>query len=146
MRVHLLIVVMLLAHVSGVFAQRISGELRLHITDATGAALRASGRIISPTTGVDRSFQTDDEGSVILRALPLGHYELTIRSEGFAEKAVSTDVHSQLPLEQRVALDVTPLSTTIEVKDESLLDPVQTAQYLPRQALEDRTAAAANRS
>jgi len=146
MRVYLLILVMLLAHVSGVFAQRISGELRLHITDTTGAALRASGTIISPTTGVDRSFQTDEEGGVILRGLPPGHYELTIRSEGFAEKAVPIDVHSQLPLEQHVVLEVTPLSTTIEVKDETLLDPVQTAQYLPRQALEDRTAAAANRS
>ena len=137
---------MLLAGGPFAAAQRISGELRLQVTDATGAGLHATGRIIGRTAGVDRTFETDEAGRSIVRALPPGRYELTIRSEGFSSKTISIEIQSQLPLEQRISLDVVPLSTTIEVKDETLLDPVQTAQYVPHEALEERASVAANRS
>src|SRR5262249_3931768 len=106
--------------------QRVSGELRLQVMDATGAGLHASGTIIGRPAGIDRTFETDEGGHLIVRALPLGRYELSIRSEGFTTRTISIDIRSQLPLEQQIRLEVTPLSTTIEVKDESLIDPVQT--------------------
>ena len=146
MRNCLLLIITILVGSSPAPAQRISGELRLQVTDATGAGLHAAGTIVGQATGVNRTFETDDAGQFIVRALPPGRYELTIKSEGFAAKTIPIDIQSQLPLEQRVSLEVTPLSTTIEVKDETLLDPVQTAQYLPQQALQDRASAAANRS
>src|SRR5689334_809949 len=131
---------------SAAFAQRISGELRLQITDSTGAGLHAAGSIAGELTGVNRSFETDEQGKFVLRGLPPGKYGLTIRSEGFAEKLVQLEIVSELPLDQRVTLDVRPLSTTIEVKDETVLESVETTQYVPKQALEDRESAAANRS
>ena len=126
--------------------QRVSGELRLQVMDATGAGLHASGTIVGRSAGIDRTFETDEGGHLIVRALPPGRYELSIRSEGFTTRTISIDIQSQLPLEQQIRLEVTPLSTTIEVKDESLIDPVQTAQYLSHEALQDRASAAANRS
>jgi hypothetical protein len=146
MRNWVLILIAVLSGVSLALAQRVSGELRLHVVDATGAALHATGSIVLRTAGVDRSFETDTAGNFVLRALPPGRYELTVRSEGFTAKTISVNIESQLPLEQNVTLDVTPLSTTVEVKDETLLDPVQTAQYVSRDALEDRASVAANRS
>src|SRR5215813_5968412 len=127
-------------------AQRVSAELRLQVMDATGAGLHASGAITGRSTGVDRTFETDESGHLIIRGLPPGRYELTFRSEGFTAKTISIDIQSQLPLEQQIRLEVTPLSTTVEVKDESLIDPVETAQYLSHEALQDRASAAANRS
>jgi hypothetical protein len=146
MRNWLLLMITVLAGVSFAAGQRISGELRLQVTDATGAGVHATGRITGRTAGVDRTFETDEAGRAIVRALPPGRYELTLQSEGFSPKTIPIDIQSQLPLEQRISLDVVPLSTTIEVKDETLLDPVQTAQYVPHEALEDRASVAANRA
>jgi hypothetical protein len=136
----------ILVGTSSGLAQRVSGKLRLQVTDLTSAGLHATGTIVGRITGVDRVFETDDAGRFTVRALPLGRYELTIRSEGFAAKTLPIEIESQLPLEQRVSLEVTPLSTFIEVQDEVLIDVFQTAQYVPHQALEDRASAAANRS
>src|SRR5499427_7798264 len=146
MRNCLLLAIFLATAVSVAAGQRVSGELRLQVMDATGAGLHASGGIIGRTIGVDRTFETDESGHLIVRGLPPGRYELTIRSEGFTTRTISIDIQSQLPLEQQIRLEVIPLSTTIEVKDETLIDPVQTAQYLSHEALQDRPAAAANRS
>jgi hypothetical protein len=145
MRYCLLLLIILLV-CSSLAAQRISGELRLQVKDPTGAGLHATGTITGQTAGVNRTFETDSTGQAILRALPPGRYELIFRSEGFSAKTISLDIQSQLPLEQQVSLEVTPLSTTVEVKDETLLDPIETARYVPHQALEDRASVAANRS
>jgi len=139
-----LLSLMMIVGSSGALAQRISGELRLQVMDSTGAGLHAAGSIVGELTGVNRSFETDEQGKFVFRGLPPGRYGLTVRSEGFAEKLVPLEIVSELPLDQRVSLEVRPLSTTIEVKDEALLEPVETAQYVPKQALEDRESAAAN--
>ncbi len=136
----------ILVAASSAWAQRLSGELRLQVIDSTGGVLHATGRIIGEATGVDRTFETDETGKAVFRALPLGHYEVSVRSSGFLEKVLPVEILSQLPLEDRIALDVTPLTTTVEIRDEPLLEPVQTAQYVPHQMLEERTSAAANRS
>src|SRR5262249_36016278 len=65
--------------------QRISGELRLRVTDPTGGAIRAVGTIVGQATGVDHPFETDENGRFTLRGLPLGKYGLTIQSEGFSK-------------------------------------------------------------
>src|SRR6476660_8925750 len=141
-----LIYIAILVTASTALAQRISGELRIQVTDLTGARMHATGTILGEGTGVDRPFETDVEGKAVLRGLPPGRYQLTIRSEGFAAKAVPIEIVSQLPLEQQVRLEVAPLSTTIEVKDEVLIEPLEATQYVPHQALEERASAAANRS
>src|SRR5437660_1233023 len=129
------------------FAQRISGELRLQVTDPAGGGIGAAGAIVGEATGVNRMFETDDTGRFTVRALPPGRYELTIRSEGFATKTELLEIESQLPLEHRVTLEIVPLSTTIDVKDvDTLLDPIRTADYLPHSALEDRASASPNRA
>jgi hypothetical protein len=129
------------------FAQRISGELRLQVTDPAGGGVGAAGVIVGEATGVDRTFETDETGRFIVRALPPGRYQLTIRSEGFASKTELIEIESQLPVEHRVPLELVPLSTTIDVKDvDTLLDPIRTGDYLPRSALEDRASASPNRA
>src|SRR5215475_10867283 len=105
-----LLYIAILITASSALGQRISGELRLQVTDLSGARLQGTGRIVGDTTGVDRTFETDVEGKVILRGLPPGRYQLTIRSESFAAKVVPIEIVSQLPLEEEVRLEVAPRS------------------------------------
>ena len=133
MRNWLLIIAAIIAAASLAMAQRISGELRLQVTDTTGAGLHAAGTIVGQATGVDRSFETDDDGRFIVRGLPPGRYELAIRREGFSAKTIPIEIQSQLPLEQRVTLEVSPLSTTIEVKDETLPTQLTVVELVLRQ-------------
>lgn len=147
MRSCVLILVMIVMTAAAASAQRISGELRLEVRDATGGALRASGAIVGPAMGVDRTFETDDTGRSTIRGLPPGRYELTVRSAGFAALTGVVEIQSELPLDHRVTLAVSPLATTIDVRDvDILLDPVRTAQYLPPSALENRPTTAPGRS
>src|SRR5207249_2564129 len=127
------------------FAQRLSGELRLRVTDPTGGGIRAIGTIVGQATGVDHAFETDENGRFTLRGLPLGKYGLTIQSEGFSKKVEVVEINSQLPLEHLVMLEIVPLATTIDVRAvDTLLDPERTAAYLPHSALEELASAAPN--
>ncbi|HYR86573.1 MAG TPA: TonB-dependent receptor [Terriglobia bacterium] len=142
-----LVVGMMLLLSSPVAGQRISGELRLEVTDPQGAAVRAVCKIVGEATGVERTFQTDETGRSTVRALPPGRYELVVSSDGFASRSDAIEIQSQLPLEHRVTLQLSRLSSTVEVTEvDTLLDPLRTAQYLPRQVLEDRPTAAPGRS
>ena len=80
------------------FAQRGTGELRLQITDVTGATIAATGRLESAATGVRRSFATDAGGVWVAQDLPFGIYRLEAGGAGFAPFAASIDVRSEVPI------------------------------------------------
>jgi subtilase family serine protease len=129
-------------------AQRISGQLRLQVTDASGAALRATATLVGQATGVERSFQTDTLGQYTARALPFGRYRLQVDHPGFASYSTIIEIQSQSAVEYRVTLGVAPIETTVIVRDfDTLLDPSRTAttQHLTPQALRDRPSAAPGR-
>jgi hypothetical protein len=146
MRNRLLLYGLILIAATAAFAQRISGELRLQVTDLTGAGLHAKGTIAGESVGINRPLETDETGKLVIRSLPPGKYQLILQSDGFAAKRLTVEIASELPLEERVSLELSQVNTTIEVKDEVLIEPVETAQYVPRQELEERASAAANRS
>jgi TonB dependent receptor/Carboxypeptidase regulatory-like domain len=127
--------------------QRITGELRLVVTDPLGAALQASGTIVGEATGVNRTFATDESGRFIVRALPPGKYQVIVRREGFEPQSAVIEIQSQLPLEHRVTLRIARLNSSVEVREvDTLLDPVRTAQYIPSQILQDRPVSLPGRS
>src|SRR5947209_2458166 len=86
MRNSLLALIAVCFGASVAFPQRISGELRLQVTDPAGGGIRAVGAVVGQATGVERMFETDENGRVTLRGLPLGRYEVVIGSEGFSKK------------------------------------------------------------
>src|SRR5437867_12890425 len=147
MRNSLLALIAVCFGASVAFPQRISGELRLQVTDPAGGGIRAVGAVVGQATGVERMFETDENGRVTLRGLPLGRYEVVIGSEGFSKKTELLEIDSQLPLEHVVRLEISPLTTTVEVQAvDTLFDPTHTAAYLPHSALEDLASAAPNRA
>jgi len=59
-------------------AQDRSGELRLSVADASGAALPAHGMLISQANHFELSFDTSPSGEYTAKNLPLGNYKLTL--------------------------------------------------------------------
>jgi hypothetical protein len=147
MRTTLLVLVLVCSN--SAFGQRVSGELRLQVVDASGAAVWGSGTIIGQATGVERTIDIDATGTHVVRALPLGRYQLRVYSPGFVPHTSIIDVNSEVPFEYVVRLDVVPVETSIVVQDSAtLLDPGRTAatQYLSPNELRDRPSASPGRA
>jgi outer membrane cobalamin receptor len=137
----------LILSISAFAGQRISGELRLEITDSSGAALQASGTIVGLAAGVDRTFETDETGKITLRGLPLGRYQVTARRDGFAPLTDVVEIQSQLPTPLHITLHISSIATTVDVhENDTLLDPLRTGQYVPGQVLADRPSSTPSRA
>lgn len=104
-------------------AQDRSGELRLTVTDSSGAALAAHGVLISESTSFELSFETSTTGEYTARKLPLGNYKLSLEHPGFALFTALIEVHSELPQNFPAALTVAAVTQNVNVQEgDTLLD------------------------
>jgi hypothetical protein len=106
---------------SPILAQVQRGSIQLTVLDNSGAALRASGTLISEVNGFQRDFETNDQGQHIARDLPFGVYRMTVSSRGFALADSLVKVNSQVPIKLNVTLAVAQLTTKVEVNDSATL-------------------------
>ena len=67
------------------------GQIRLQVTDPSGAGLRASGSLTGP--GTNRTFQTDAQGAFSLSGLAFGRYQLQVSSSGFVSRIITVHVN-----------------------------------------------------
>ena len=95
------------------------GEIRLQVTDPSGAGLRASGSLTGP--GTNRTFKTDAQGAFSLSGLAFGRYQLQISSSGFVSRIVTVHVNSAAPVSHVVTLFVQGTSTNITVFSPTLI-------------------------
>lgn len=65
-------------------AQTVTGSITGEVTDRTGAVL-AGARVIAHNldTGVDTATTTNPSGAYTIEFLPIGHYEVRVRANGF---------------------------------------------------------------
>jgi carboxypeptidase family protein len=130
-------------------AQRGTGELHIVVRDATGAALRATGRIASDATRVDRTFETDAAGVFVATGLPFGMYRLHVEAPGFAAAGLTIDVRSEVPMRAPVTLNLSPIAANVDVAAVStLLDPYRpgSVSFVGGDLLRARPAAPPGRS
>ncbi|MGB6192122.1 MAG: TonB-dependent receptor [Terracidiphilus sp.] len=107
-----------------VAAQTNHGEVRLKITDASGAALRAEVDVISLGTGYDKTFHSDAGGALSIQFLPFGVYRLEVQQSGFQPLSETIDVKSAVPIERRLRLEVARVNIEVKVSGEgTLIDP-----------------------
>jgi hypothetical protein len=112
---------------AGAVAQDRSGELRLSVSDASGAALPAHGTLFSQANHFELSFDTSPSGDYTARKLPLGSYKLTLEQTGFAPYAALVEIRSELPLKYSAALSVASVTQTVNVQDsDTLMDTINT--------------------
>ena len=108
-------------------AQDRTGELRVGVTDPSGAVLAAHGEIVSQANHFILAFETDSEGQYTVKQLPFGSYRLTVLRPGFVPFAALVEVRSQIPVMFRVSLNVASRTESITVKEEdTLLDKTNT--------------------
>lgn len=108
-------------------AQDRSGELRLYVADASGAALPVHGTLISQANHFELSFETNPSGEYTAKRLPMGSYKLTLEQAGFAPYTALIEIRSELPFKFSAALAVASITQTVNVKDsDTLLDTINT--------------------
>src|ERR1035441_3750669 len=74
-------------------AAAINGEIIGAVTDPSGKGVaRAIVQIINPATGLKQAVRTEDSGLYRFFLLPIGTYDLTAQSVGFAEARCTTIV------------------------------------------------------
>lgn len=138
-----LLAAFLLASPYSASAQDHSGELRLTVSDESGAALPVHGTLFSQSNHFELSFETSPSGEYTARKLPLGSYKLTLEQAGFATYAALIEIRSELPLKYSAALAVGSVTQTVNVKEsDTLLDTINTgtAYQLGAITLRDWTA------
>src|SRR5579863_3505346 len=77
--------------------QQITGSIRGTVLDPSGAAVPA-GTVIAKQveTGLTRESSTDHTGAYVLVELPIGHYQVEVRAQGFQkylQQGISLDVN-----------------------------------------------------
>lgn len=104
-----------------VHAQPSTGEIRLQVNDPSGAPIQASGRLESVVAGVARDFQTDQQGMVVLGALPFGQYRLQISKSGFTTQSIRVNVQSATAVTRVVSMEIGAQSAKVDVVSETPL-------------------------
>jgi Carboxypeptidase regulatory-like domain/TonB-dependent Receptor Plug Domain len=114
----------LLLCVCSAIGQVNTGELRLKVTDSTGAGLQASVTVLSQGNQYKAVLTTDAEGGARIHRLPYGVYLITVEKKGFSSVSNTLDVGSALPIDSVIKLAVAPVNSVVEVNaEETLIDP-----------------------
>lgn len=107
-------------------AQERAGELRLLVSDASGAGVEAHGELASLSNRFTLHFETSG-GEYTAKKLPFGSYKLNLSHSGFAPYSTLVEIHSELPLKFPVTLGVATVTQNVVVRDaDTLLDTTNT--------------------
>src|SRR5208283_5944010 len=108
------------------FSQSNRGELRLQISDPDGLAVKTTVQIVSPANQYRNTLTTTEQGRLDVQRLPYGIYQLEIKQPGFAPVSASIDIHSQIPADYTIRLQLTSVKESVTVTaPNTLLDPDQ---------------------
>ena len=114
----------LLFSVSAALGQVNTGELRLKVTDSSGAGLQATVTVLSEGNQYNSVLATDDAGTVDIQTLPYGIYQVAVDKQGFSVVVKTVEVRSAVPVQSTVELRVAPLNSTVTINEiGTLVDP-----------------------
>src|ERR1044071_1736951 len=99
----------------GQFGQANTGELRVTVTDTTGAALPGPVEVTSHANEVRQQIDTDASGLAGVRRLPFGTYQVVVKRSGFTDASQVVEVRSALPTDFRVTMNVAAVQTQTTV-------------------------------
>ncbi len=123
MRLAFIVTACLLLCVCLAMGQVNTGELRLKVTDSTGAGLHASVTVLSQGNQYRVLLATDDQGCIDIHRLPYGIYLIILEKQGFSTASYTLQVDSALPINSVVKLELAPVNTVVTVTaEETLID------------------------
>lgn len=94
------------------------GEVRLRVLDATGGSVVARVYLESPSAAFRTEGETDPQGVLRLRRLPLGEHRIRIEADGFATASREIRIDSAIPVSLEVELEVASDRTSVAVQAE----------------------------
>ncbi len=130
-------------------AQSNRGELRITVTDPTGLGAKASVHLQSEGNQYNNVLTTNDEGKLSVQRLSYGIYQLTIEAAGFALLSQTVDIHSPIPVERAVKLQIAGVEESVTVQGQgTLLDPDQagSVNHIGTEAIQKRLTSLPGRS
>jgi hypothetical protein len=100
-------------------AQEITGDIRGIVKDPTGAVVSgASVQVINTDRNeVIRAVKTDGSGSYVAPYLPVGHYKIVIKAQGFreyTEKEITINVNDRRVIDARLQIGGTAETVNVE--------------------------------
>jgi hypothetical protein len=108
-------------------AQRDRGELQIDVRDPQGAALSASGELVSEGNQFQLAFKIGDDGRYVAQDLAFGVYRVSVSRPGFVSASQLVEIRSMVPQRLTVTLGLQPVETQLEVSEkETLVDPSRT--------------------
>jgi hypothetical protein len=104
-------------------AQQTLGTLTGTVTDTTGAILPGTTVSVTGSNGINRTATSTNAGTYQLQNLPIGHYQVVFKHEGFTEARVP-DVDVQQDRTGTINAQLKPGSadTTVEVTTQNVLN------------------------
>jgi TonB-dependent Receptor Plug Domain len=131
------------------FGQSNSGELRLKVNDPAGLGVKTAVHVISKANHYRNTLETTEQGTLDVRRLPYGIYQLEIKQPGFADTAESVEVHSSIPTEHTIQLKLSSVSESVTVTSpNTLIDPDQAGavSQVGSDVIQDRLSSVPGRS
>jgi hypothetical protein len=143
------LIIALLLWTVPMLAQRITGELRLTVTDPSGLALKSTVELVSEANEYRYTFTTDDQGRLDARRLPYGIYQVLIQAPAFSPLSESVDIRSALPVDRTIRLKVATVSESVNVRAAAtLVDPYRagSVNQIGSETIQNRLTALPGRS
>jgi Fe(3+) dicitrate transport protein len=109
-----------------IFAQ--SPDLTLQVKDSLGGLIQ--GASVEVKGVVFRNAQTDSEGNCLLKALPSGKYQITVRAKGFIQETIEIDF-SKGSKTLEIILRPTPTVAYVSVTSSYLAGKPESLQVIP---------------
>ena len=107
------------------------GEVRLKITDPSGVAVKANVELTSAGAGYAKTFAANGLGEVSIERVPYGVYRVQVQERAFASFSKTIEVHSAIPIENKIQLEIAPVSTNVNVTvGDTLIDPYRPSSIM----------------
>jgi hypothetical protein len=120
------VIALVLTFAPTLLAQSNTGELRIKVTDPSGAVVQSSVNLTSESSQVRKSLTTDEAGNLEAEQIPFGVYRIRVQHPGFAPFSGTVEVRSAIPTEYHVKLQLAAASQTVTVNNQpTLIDPGQ---------------------
>jgi hypothetical protein len=147
-RIHF-VIGMTLASAAILLAQSNTGELRIKVTDPSGAGMQGSVSLTSEANQVRKFLATDEAGNLDARQIPFGIYRIEVQHVGFAPFTGSVEIRSAIPTEFPIKLALAASNQTVTVTDRAaLIDPYRpgAVNRIGSDTIENRTSSLPGRS
>ena len=109
-----------------VYCQSNRGELRLKVTDPSGLGVKTIVLIVSEANQYRNSLTTTEQGTLDLRRLPFGVYQLEITQAGFLPMSETMEIRTSIATEHTIRLKLPSLNQSVTVSAaDTLIDPDQ---------------------